>query len=81
MSDGGDGVNPANEPEAKEISRTRLVLAYSSMVLAAFVGGFITANVGSGSDIVLYAYGLLGWNLLVEERRASSGVQPAPRDA
>ena len=41
--------------------------ATASMWLAAFAGGFITANVGSGSDIMLYAYGLLGWNLLVPE--------------
>lgn len=52
--------------EARE-KPLNMLLAYGSMCAAAFVGGFLTANVGSGSDIMLYAYGLLGWNLLVPE--------------
>ena len=39
-----------------------LRLLHLTMALCAFGGGVITANVGSGSDIVLYAFGLYVWN-------------------
>lgn len=32
------------------------------MILFAFAGGIVTANVGSGSDIMLYAFGIYVWN-------------------
>ena len=35
---------------------------YVGMVAFAVVGGFVTAKVGSGSDIALYAYGVFIWN-------------------
>ena len=50
----------------------RSALAPVTMWIASFAGGFLTANVGSGSDILLYAYGLLGWNLLVPASRRLS---------
>ena len=37
-------------------------LLHLAMAASAFCGGIITANVGSGSDIVLYAFGLYVWN-------------------
>ncbi|KAL1496015.1 hypothetical protein AB1Y20_014648 [Prymnesium parvum] len=59
----------ADSPDTKPM---RAGLAYGSMALAAFAGGFITSKVGSGSDIVLYAYGLLVWNMIVPESRRLS---------
>ena len=53
-------------------SRLRWLGINATMWLAAFAGGFLTANVGSGSDIMLYAYGLLGWNMLVPEKHRLS---------
>ena len=46
-------------------------IAYVLMAAFAFMGGFFTANVGSGSDICLYAFGLIGWNSLVPARPLS----------
>ena len=43
----------------------RRVLAISLMLPAGFLGGVLTASVGMGSDIMLYWYGLYGWNLLL----------------
>ena len=43
----------------------RYVVAYATMSLFALVGGFITASVGSGSDIALYAFGIVVWNNLM----------------
>ena len=34
------------------------------MATAAVAGGFLSANVGSGSDIALYVFGVLAWNPL-----------------
>ncbi|KAL1514935.1 hypothetical protein AB1Y20_004013 [Prymnesium parvum] len=70
--------SPSAVPTQQRTSRgpdtkpMRSVLAYGSMVLAAFAGGFITSKVGSGSDIVLYAYGLLIWNIIVPESKRFS---------
>jgi uncharacterized membrane protein YfcA len=41
---------------------------YAGMVVAALLGGFLTAKVGSGSDIMLYAYGVFVWNKMVPSR-------------
>jgi len=57
------------------MSRTTARFAMGSMALASFAGGFLTANVGSGSDIMLYAYGLLGWNLIVPKGRRLNDTQ------
>jgi len=54
-------------PRRDHLKPLNAYTAYGSMCTAAFAGGFLTANVGSGSDIVLYVYGLLGWNLLMPE--------------
>ena len=54
-------------PETKAVppsDKPKLLLTYGLMVVSAFAGGFLTANVGSGSDIMLFAYGHLVWNLL-----------------
>lgn len=59
-------------PDASGHNDKRMALAYATMCIAAAVGGFLTANVGSGSDIMLYGYGLLGWNLLVPTHRQFS---------
>jgi len=61
--------------DEQENSGLAELLTTSTMWMAAFAGGFLTANVGSGSDIMLYAYGLLGWNLLVPESRRLSDTQ------
>ena len=37
------------------------------MCACALVGGFLTANVGSGSDMALYGFGIFGWNALHPE--------------
>ena len=42
---------------------------YVCMALGAVLGGFVTANVGSGSDIMLYAYGIFVWNKFVPMNR------------
>lgn len=42
---------------------------YGTMFLCAFAGGFTTANVGSGSDIALYAHGVFIWNNNVKKER------------
>jgi hypothetical protein len=46
-------------------------LARALLVPVAVLGGAFTSNVGSGSDIALYAFGLLGWNMLVPDRAFS----------
>ena len=38
--------------------------AYAVMVIAAALGGFLTAQIGAGSDIVMYMFGVLIWNPL-----------------
>ena len=62
----------SSAPSSASESRLSIYAAHSSMWAAAFAGGFLTANIGSGSDICLYAYGLLGWNLLVPEAQRFS---------
>jgi len=62
----------ATAPGRESHSNLSMYAAHTSMWLASFAGGFLTANVGSGSDICLYAYGLLGWNLLVPEAKRFS---------
>ena len=42
-----------------------------TQVAFAIVGGFLTANVGSGSDMCLYTFGLFVWNPLRPERALS----------
>jgi len=49
-------------------SAQRLYTTYGLMAVCAFAGGFLTAKVGSGSDIMLFAYGHFVWNVLVPER-------------
>ena len=51
-------------------SRRKEALAYVLMVLAAFIGGFVASNAGSGSDIALYIFGMLGWNVRLLGGRA-----------
>ena len=65
-----DSLRVAPAAEATELSKASpitkmLLLKHVSMGLAAFAGGFVTASVGSGADVLLYAYGLLCWNMLV----------------
>ena len=57
MGRGEDSLAGADLPPAP----CRLIDA--CMVCAAFVGGFFTGSCGSGSDIVLYAFGVLVWNV------------------
>ena len=47
--------------------RTRRAAAVALLVASATLGGLLTARVGSGSDMVLYMYGLFGWNVLLPE--------------
>jgi hypothetical protein len=42
---------------------------YVGMALGGVLGGFVTANVGSGSDIMLYAFGIFVWNKFVPMNR------------
>lgn len=72
-SDSPNSVLPSKDYEGT-YTALHAKLATASMWTAAFLGGFITANVGCGSDIMLYAYGLLGWNLLVGCVQGSSHV-------
>lgn len=41
----------------------KMLVLHTLMIGAAILGGFITANVGSGSDIMLYAFGIYVWNV------------------
>jgi len=56
---------PANQSKVtKEVpSELKLKLVDGAMVVAAFIGGMITANIGSGSDIFLYGFGVYIWNV------------------
>lgn len=45
-------------------SRPLLLALHLSMVGLALLGGFLSANVGSGSDMCLYVYGVFVWNAL-----------------
>jgi len=58
-------------PTPKERSCQRIVAAYVVMIIFAFCGGFMTGNVGSGSDIALYAYGMFVWNKVFPEQTLS----------
>ena len=42
---------------------------WSGMIACAIIGGFATSNVGTGSDIALYIFGLLCWNGIVKPSR------------
>lgn len=44
-------------------------LLWSGMIACAIIGGFATSNVGTGSDIALYIFGLLCWNGIVKPSR------------
>jgi len=44
-------------------------LAYGLMAVFAIVGGFITASVGSGSDIAVFVYGIYVWNVIYPENK------------
>jgi len=46
-------------------------IVYFLMTVSAFLGGIATANVGTGADITLYVFGILGWNLL----RPTQGIE------
>jgi uncharacterized protein len=48
--------------DADDAPRPPTTALYVGMVVFALVGGFVTAKVGSGSDIALYAYGVFVWN-------------------
>jgi len=48
--------------------KMKLFATYGLMAAFAFAGGFLTAKVGSGSDIMLFAYGHFVWNVLMPER-------------
>ena len=50
---------------------------YSLMVVFAFAGGFLTANVGSGSGALLYLFGLYVWNLAFPEEAKVENVYTA----
>uniref|UniRef100_A0A7S3PQA9 Membrane transporter protein n=1 Tax=Aplanochytrium stocchinoi TaxID=215587 RepID=A0A7S3PQA9_9STRA len=38
------------------------------LILQALIGGFLTSNVGSGSDIMMYGFGVFVWNVLYPEK-------------
>jgi len=65
-----DGAPPSIEvlDDAQESDKTKLICAYCLMACFAFAGGFLTAKVGSGSDIMLFAYGHFVWNVLMPTR-------------
>ena len=46
-------------------------IVYFLMIVSSFLGGIATANVGTGADIALYMFGILGWNLL----RPNQGIE------
>jgi len=60
--------------DEEDFSTSKAWYAYGAMVVFAFAGGFLTANVGSGSDIILYAFGLLVWNPMVPPSRRYSDL-------
>jgi len=53
----------SKDSSTAEPSSARMLVVHGCMVVAAFFGGIITANVGSGSDIMLYAFGIYVWNV------------------
>ena len=52
-------------------------LAYLLMIFSSFIGGFFSGNCGSGSDIMLYVFGVLGWNFLMPHQAYPESVLTA----
>ena len=48
------------------VSDINKFVLWSGMIACAIIGGFATSNVGTGSDIALYIFGLLCWNGIVK---------------
>ena len=61
----------ARGPPTEKPSEQKMMAIRASMVVFAFIGGFITANIGSGSDIMLYGFGVYVWNVAL----ADTGMQ------
>merc|ERR1711998_552184 len=57
----GATVAEANAPMPSD---AKMLLLHVLMIGFALTGGIITANVGSGSDIFLYAFGIYVWNVM-----------------
>jgi hypothetical protein len=55
-------------------NNSREYMAYALMVIAAFIGGFFSGNCGSGADIMLYVFGVLGWNFLMPHKAYPESV-------
>jgi len=51
------------------LRKKHMLISTCLLISSAVLGGFMTANVGSGSDIFMYAYGIYGWNILNPDRR------------
>ena len=63
------GATVAVTAAAESPSDDKMVILHVLMVGAAIVGGMITANVGSGSDICLYAFGIYCWNVMCADTK------------
>lgn len=62
-------LQPPVGPLGNGILRDRVVNVV--LFTSAILGGFITGNVGSGSDMILYVFGVYVWNVLCPEKRLS----------
>jgi len=54
-----------DESQGESAEDPRRRLAIRLMIASAVLGGILSAQVGSGSDIALYVFGVFGWNTLV----------------
>jgi len=74
----GDNVTRSSGSSEDESGySTRKIFVYVLMALFAFAGGFITSNVGSGSDILLYCFGLYVWDIMFPENAKKENVYTA----
>lgn len=56
-------------PASLDMSDTKQIGVYATMAAFAFGGGFLSGNVGSGSDILLFAYGHFVWNVFMPHKK------------
>ena len=68
-SSNGNGDGESSNRKAGSSSAPPPVPVLTLMVLSASLGGILTASVGSGSDIALFAFGVFGWNVLMPPER------------
>lgn len=65
------------KPDGKRDTRYKTYLVYTLMCAFATVGGFLTASVGSGSDIMVFVFGVYVWNNIYNDNKFDENVLTA----